>query len=84
MVKKWLAAGRLMVRDMDLEDVAALKLCLLSLGVLLGLAAPRRKKPAFALFSILVFIGTYFPLMVKFLGSLLQKEQRLVHVTTLL
>lgn len=84
MVKRWLAAGRLMIRDMDLEDVAALKLCLLSLGVLLGLAAPRRKKPAFALFSILVFIGTYFPLMVKFLGSLLQKEQRLVHVTTLL
>lgn len=84
MVKKWLAAGRLMIRDMDLEDVAALKLCLLSLGILLGLAAPRRKKPAFALFSILVFIGTYFPLMVKFLGSLLQKEQRLVHVTTLL
>lgn len=84
MVKRWLAAGRLMVRDMDLEDVAALKLCLLSLGVLLGLAAPRRKKPAFALFSTLVFIGTYFPLMVKFLGSLLQKAQRLVHVTTLL
>lgn len=44
MVKRWLAAGRLMVRDMDLEDVAALKLCLLSLGVLLGLAVPRRKK----------------------------------------
>ena len=58
MVKRWLAAGRLMVRDMDLEDVAALKLCLLSLGVLLGLAVPRRKKHAFALFSTLVFIGT--------------------------
>ena len=36
MVKKWIAAGRLMVREMDLEDVAALKLCLMSLGLLLG------------------------------------------------
>ena len=70
MLKKWLAAGRLMVRDLELEDVAALKLCLLSLGVLLGLVVPRRKKTAFALFSTLVFIGTYFPLMIKFLVSL--------------
>ena len=75
MVKRWLAAGRLMVRDMDLEDVAALKMCLLSLGVLLGLAVPRRKKPAFALFSTLVFIGTYFPLMVKFLVSLVRTDR---------
>ena len=69
MVKKWMAAGRLMVREMDLEDVAALKLCLL------GLSVPRKKKPAFALFSTLVFIGTYFPLMVKFLGSLLRTDR---------
>ncbi len=45
MVKKWIAAGRLMVRELDLEDVAALKLCLLSLGTLLGLAVPRKRAP---------------------------------------
>ena len=28
MLKQWMAAGRLMVRDLELEDVAALKLCL--------------------------------------------------------
>lgn len=75
MVKKWIAAGRLMVRELDLEDVAALKLCLLSLGTLLGLAVPRKKKPAFALFSTLIFIGTYFPLMVKFLGALFRTDR---------
>ena len=70
MLKQWMAAGRLMVRDLELEDVAALKLCLLSLGLLLGLAVPRRKKPGLALFSTLVFVGTYLPLMGKFLVSL--------------
>ena len=75
MGKKWLSAGRLMIRELDLEDVAAWKLCLLSLGVLLGLAAPRKKKPAFALFSTLVFIATYFPLTVKFLASLVCADQ---------
>ena len=75
MVKKWMAAGRLMVRELDLEDVAALKLCLLSLGTLLGLAVPRKKKPAFALLSTLVFIGTYFHLMVKFLGALFRTDR---------
>lgn len=77
MVKKWLAAGRLMVQDMELEDVAALKLCLLSLGVLLGLALPRRKRPTFALFSTIVFIGTYLPLMGKFLVSLVRTDREL-------
>ena len=75
MVKTWIAAGRLMVREMDLEDVAALELCLLPLGLALGLSVPGKKKPAFALFSTLVFIGTYFPLMVKFLGSLLRTDR---------
>ena len=75
MVKKWMAAGRRMVRELDLDDVAAWKLCLLSLGTLLGLAVPRKKKPAFALFSTLIFIGTYFPLMVKFLGALLRTDR---------
>ena len=70
MVKKWIAAGRLMVRELDLEDVAAWKLCLLSLGTLLGLAVPRKKKPAFALFSTLIFIGTCFRRMVKFRSAL--------------
>ena len=36
---------------------------------------PRKKKPAFAFFSTLVFIGTYFPLMVKFLGSLFRTDR---------
>ena len=37
MLKNWCAAGRLMLKDMDLEDMAALKVCLLAMGTLLGL-----------------------------------------------
>ena len=47
MLKNWCAAGRLMLKDMDLEDMAALKVCLLAMGTLLGLSVPFRwKKPA--------------------------------------
>ena len=76
MIQKWLSAGRLMVRELELEDMAALKLCLMSLGLLLGLSVPRRKKPALALFSTLVFLGTYLPLMVKFLSCLVRTDHK--------
>ena len=48
MLDKWLAAGRLAIKDMDLEDVAALKLCLMALGILIGLGIPLKKRSAAA------------------------------------
>ena len=36
MLKNWCAAGRLMLKDMDLEDMAALKVCLLAMGPFWG------------------------------------------------
>lgn len=70
MLKKWCDAGRLYMKDMDLEDMAALKVCLLSAGVLLGIGLPLKwKKPA-ALFGSFLFVGTYLPLMTKFLECL--------------
>lgn len=70
MLNKWLAAGRLMLKDMDLEDIAALKCCLLSMGVLAGIAVPAKSKKAAALLASFLFVGTYIPLMTKFLGNL--------------
>ena len=70
MLKKWCDAGRLYMKDMDLEDMAALKVCLLSAGVLFGIGLPLKwKKPA-ALFGSFLFVGTYLPLMTKFLEYL--------------
>ena len=75
MLNKWLAAGRLMLKDMDLEDMAALKFCLLSLGVLGGISIPAKGRKPAALLASFLFVGTYLPLMTKFLGSLVKTEE---------
>ena len=75
MLKNGCAAGRLMLKDMDLEDMAALKVCLLAMGTLLGLSVPFRwKKPA-ALLGSFLFVGTYLPLMVRLLECLTRTER---------
>lgn len=72
-VKKWLEAGRRMVRALELRDVAALKLCMLSLGVLLGLAVPARRRRFPALLAAATFAGTYVPLMWKCLRLMFRR-----------
>lgn len=75
MFKQWCDAGRLYMKEMDLEDMAALKCCLLSAGVLFGIGMPLKwKKPATVVGSLL-FVGTYLPLMTKFLGCLTKTEE---------
>ena len=75
MLKNWCAAGRLMLRDMDLEDMAALKVCLLAMGTLLGLSVPFRWKKPSALLGSFLFVGTYLPLMVRLLECLTRTER---------
>ena len=73
---KWLmdAADRYL-RDCTWKDIAVLKFCLLALGVLLGIEVPARKKTASAWAASLVFVGTYVPLMSKFLPYLLHGRE---------
>lgn len=61
------------LRACDWRDMAALKLCLCALGVLLGLAVPGRKKRPAAWAAALVFAAAYVPLMAKFLPYLLKE-----------
>lgn len=75
MLDKWLAAGWLAIKDMDLEDVAALKLCLMALGILIGLGIPLKKRSAAAVLSSILFVGTYIPLMVRFFGALTRTRE---------
>lgn len=74
MLNKWCAAGRLMMKEMDLEDMAALKICLLSMGLLGGIALPLKWKKPGAFFGSVLFIGTYLPLMTRLLGYLTKTE----------
>ena len=57
--------------DCTWKDIAVLKFCLMALGVMLGIAVPARKKTVSAWLASLVFVGTYVPLMSKFLPYLL-------------
>lgn len=64
-------AAREYLRACSLKDIAVLKICLLALGVLIGLALPGRKKWCAAWIASLVFAASYVPLMGKFLPHLL-------------
>lgn len=70
MMDSLLGAGRLYIKDMDLEDVAALKLCLMALGILMGLGIPLKGRRAAALLAGLLFVGTYIPLLSQFFACL--------------
>ena len=59
------------LRDCTWKDISVLKVCLIALGILLGIAVPARKKKASAWAASLVFVAAYVPLMAKFLPYLL-------------
>ena len=64
------AANRYL-KDCTWKDISVLKVCLIALGILLGIAVPARKKKASAWAASLVFLAAYVPLMTKFLPYLL-------------
>ena len=56
------------------RDFALVKVCLFSLGVLMGLIVPVQKKKRTALAAGLLFLPTYAVLLRRFLPFLLQRE----------
>ena len=63
------------LRDCTWKDIAVLKFCLLALGVMLGIAVAARKKTVSVWLASLVCVGTYVPLMGKFLPYLLSGRE---------
>lgn len=59
------------LKNCSWKDISLLKVCLIALGILLGIAVPARKKKASAWAASLVFVASYVPLMAKFLPYLL-------------
>ena len=63
----------------DWKDIALLKFCLFSMGVLMGILIGRRwskkNRKAAVMAAMLVFIGTYIPLLTKFFGIVMEKEE---------
>ena len=69
-MKRLMDAADWYLKNCTCKDIAVLKFCLIALGVMLGIAVPARKKTVSAWLASLVFVGTYVPLMSKFLPYL--------------
>ena len=71
-MKKLTEAADRYLRECTWRDISVLKVCLLSLGLLAGLAVPGRRKKAAAWAAALVLAATYVPLLGKFIPYLLE------------
>lgn len=73
-MKHLLRSSKRYLRNMDLTDMALLKLCLISFGALIGLCIPSRSRKCAALLAGLLFGGIYLPLMAKLFPTLWEDE----------
>lgn len=62
------------IKESDWKSIGLLKLCLLSLGICVGLTVPSRKKPGIFLIAIFVFLVTLIPLLMKYLRIIRKDE----------
>ena len=69
-MRRLLEAGNACIAAMDWRDMALVKLCLCAMGMLLGLAVPRRGRKWAVLGATAVFVTTYIPLALRFLPHL--------------
>lgn len=60
------------IRESTWKDLAVLKFCLLSLGLLAGTQIAERRKKGVRLAVSVVFVLTYIPLMTKYLRILIR------------
>ena len=65
-MKKLIACANAYLASRDWKMVAVLKLCLMALGLLLGLCVPARHKKKAAAVGGAMFALTYIPLMTDF------------------
>ncbi|MDY4191571.1 MAG: permease of phosphate ABC transporter [Oscillospiraceae bacterium] len=69
-MKRLFCAANRYARESDWKTLAALKLCLLSLGVIVGMYLPDGCKKIVLTLCLIVFAATYIPLMSRLLRVL--------------
>lgn len=67
MIKQLLDAAERYLKRCKWWDLALVKACLCTMGVLIGLAVPGRRKRLAAWLAAGVFAASYVPLMARFL-----------------
>ena len=66
-MKKLIAIGNEYIAQSDWKVIAVLKLCLISMGILIGVQIPRKHKKCVLTICLITFLVTYIPLMIKLL-----------------
>ena len=74
-MKKLIELGNLYASKSDWKDFALVKFCLFSMGLLIGINAPKKHQKTVTVLSALVFAVTYVPLMSKLLRIAAEREQ---------
>ena len=63
------------IKKSDWKDLAMLKFCLFSMGILAGMRIPGKNKKQAGWIAAAVFVATYIPLMAKFFSVIMEKEE---------
>lgn len=64
------------IKHCNWKDIAILKACLCSLGVMIGIVVPKEKKKPIFIIAFLTYIITYIPTMIKFIKCILSKKKK--------
>ena len=59
----------------DWKDLAVIKFCLFSMGLLAGTCIPQKKKDCARIIASIVFVVTYVPLMTKLFKIIVDKNE---------
>lgn len=62
------------IKKSDWKDLAMLKFCLFSMGILAGMRIPGKSRKQAGWIAAAVFVATYIPLMAKFFSIIAEKE----------
>lgn len=65
------------IAESDWKDLAMLKFCLFSMGVLAGMRIPKKNRKRAGRIAIAIFAATYIPLMAKFFSVITEKDKKL-------
>ncbi len=65
------------VKECDWKDMALIKTCLCSLGIIIGTLIPKQKKKPVLIVAIVIYIATYIPIMYKFVRSIMASKDKI-------
>ncbi len=74
-MKKLLDYADRYIENSTWKDVAMLKFCLFSLGILAGMQIPKKDKKEAGILALAVFVLTYIPLMKKLVDMIRREEK---------